>query len=66
MSGVPVDTSYNQVEKARGAWSLSGVTIDTSYDAVEKARGAAMTPSQLDATSFDRKYQEIQAQHGPR
>ena len=66
MSGVPVDTSYNQVEKARGAWSLSGVTIDTSYDAVEKARGAAMTPSQLDATSFDRKYSEFQArgQHG--
>jgi hypothetical protein len=49
---------------------MSGVpaVVDKSYDAVEGARGGALLPgSKLDATSVDRKYQEIQSRgaHGP-
>jgi hypothetical protein len=64
MSGVPVDTSYDAIEKIRAG---SGVTVDTSYEAIEKLRAAGPgAGSSLDAGSFDRKYQEIEArgQHG--
>jgi hypothetical protein len=64
MSGVPADTSYEAIQKLRGQ---SGVTVDTSYEAIEKARAAGpWSGSSLDAGSFDRKYQELEArgQHG--
>ena len=101
-----VDRSYDQIESARGAATLSGVSVDTSYTSVENLRAQsgvtvntdnavlkaaaakaqamsgvaagtaaqsarqfdpmvpAATGTKLDATSFDRKYQELQFRAG--
>ena len=76
-AGVPaapavIDESYNTSEGVRGLAPVSAVpaVIDESYNTSEGVRGLAPAPAtKLDATSVDRKYQEIQSQrthHGAR
>ena len=70
-AALPGGTSSNAIELAAAAKAraMSGVpaVVDKSYDSVESARGIApLNGTRLDATSLDRKYQEIQSRgaHG--
>ena len=67
LSGLSVDTSYTSVENLR---AQSGVTVNTDAAvlkaAAAKARAMSGVPAgtKFDATSFERKYQELQFRAG--
>ena len=75
-AGVPagpavIDESYNTSEGVRGLTPVPAgpAVIDESYNTSEGVRGVVpLTSTRVDATSVDRKYQEIQSRraHGAR
>jgi hypothetical protein len=57
-----VDRSYDQIENARGATTLSGLSVDSSFDQLEKA--AAAKARAMSGVPVDTSYDAVESARG--